>query len=167
MNRVLTMVCFTAAALWLGTGFYFFVFAANELFAALPVDTAGQAVGALFPTFFALCTILSAITLIVYVWIGRITRVQSIRYSIGLWSGVIGFLLNTVNQFYLLPQVQRIEAKMGPVSKAAPNVLKQFWMMHGISMLLELIALLAAAALFLVMTGSVTWTWGRKGELNR
>jgi hypothetical protein len=167
VNRVLTMVCFTAAALWLGTGFYFFVFAANELFAALPVDTAGQAVSALFPTFFALCTTLSAIALIVYIWVGRINGAQSIRYSIGLWGGGLGFVLNAVNQFYLLPRVQQIEANMGPVSKAAPNVLKQFWMMHGISMLLELIALLAAAAMFLAMTGSVTWTWGRKGDLNR
>jgi hypothetical protein len=164
LNKLVTVCGFLAIALWLGTGFYFTGFAANELFAALPLDTAGQAVGALFPTFFALCTILSGLTLVFYVMIGRATKAAGWVYQTGRWAAVIGFILCAVNQFVLLPKIQAIEAKMGPVSTAAPVLRHQFGVLHGLSMLVELLSLIAALAVFLTMAGSVRWTWHTKGE---
>jgi hypothetical protein len=164
LNRFTTISAFLAVALWLGSGFYFDAFAAQELFAALPQDTAGQAVGALFPTFFALCTILSAITLVFYVLVGRAAKARGWVYQTGLWAAVTGFVLCAVNQFVLLPKIEAIRAKMGPVSTAADALRKQFYAVHGLSMLVELLSLIAALLVFLTMAGSVRWSWNGKGE---
>jgi hypothetical protein len=164
LNKLATICGFLANALWLGTGFYFTGFAANQLFASLPLDTAGRAVGALFPTFFALCTILSALTIVFYVLIGRATKASGWVYQGGLWASAAGFILCAANQFVLLPRIQAIEAKMGPVSTAAPLLRHQFGVLHGLSMLVELLSLIAALIVFLTMAGSVRWTWHAKEE---
>ncbi|GMA49428.1 hypothetical protein GCM10025857_07850 [Alicyclobacillus contaminans] len=157
LNRILTAVGFTAAALWLGAACYFTLFAASELFSALPVDTAGQAVGALFPTFFSLCTILSLVAVLAFYALLRRMRRVTRTYRGFLWVGLLGMVLNAVNQFYMLPNVQRLEAKMGSISKATPALAHQFYTWHGISMGLELLAVLAAAALFVSMAALVRW----------
>jgi hypothetical protein len=164
LNKLGTMAAFLTSALWLGTGFYFDGFAAQELFHALPLDTAGQAVGALFPTFFALCTILSALTLVFYVLVGRASKARGWVYQTGLWAAVTGFVFCAVNRFVLLPKIDSIEAKMGPVSTAAETVRKQFYALHGLSMLVELLSLIAALVVFIAMAGSVRWSWNGKGE---
>ncbi|MBX6353357.1 MAG: DUF4149 domain-containing protein [Thermoflavifilum sp.] len=135
-------------ALWLGASTYFSLFAAPALFAGLDVDTAGRAVGLLFPTFFRLCAVLAPLGWLLAAWAYRaapglapVRRARVVSHVLFAVGSVIAW----VNAFVLLPMIQGIEQRMGPVSHASPAMLRQFGMVHGISMLLDLAMILCAA----------------------
>jgi uncharacterized membrane protein len=159
LKKLLTYACFLDLAIWLGTAVYFSFLAANRLFANLPEDLAGQAIGVLFPQFFLFTTILSVLGLLLFWMLGRTTGAARKSYRYGLVLLIVGALANLVNLVILLPLIQSVERQMGVISKAAPNLLSRFWMLHGSSMLLEILSIICIAAVWLTISLNVAFQW--------
>jgi hypothetical protein len=143
---------------------YFSFLAANQLFANLPEDLAGQSVGVLFPQFFFFTTILSVIGLFLYWSLGRTTGATRKSYRYGLVFLIVGTVANLVNLVILLPLIQSVERQMGVISKAAPNLLSRFWMLHGSSMLLEILSIICVAVVWLTISLNVAFHWDERRD---
>lgn len=137
-------ILFLSLSLWLGSACYFSFFAANELFQGFSQDIAAKAVGLLFPTFFTLCSIFALLTCILYFVVTR--RVERTGrgkwFTVGAYALILASLFTWINRFILLPKVESLEIAMGPISKASTTLVKQFYMYHGISMMLDLLAII-------------------------
>lgn len=129
--------------MWLGATVYFSFLAANELFGGFPIDTAATAVGLLFPPYFTYVMILSVVGWLLYWLFGRQQNLHNRSFLMGHLALLVGVLVALVNRLFLLPVIHKLTVEMGPVSKANPQLFQQFGMLHGISMLLDLISMIA------------------------
>jgi hypothetical protein len=164
LKKILTVALFIDLGLWFGGSAYFSLFAAEELFAHLPIDAAGAAVGVLFPPFFTLMAILSIIAGVLFILIGRLTHAGSRSYSVGLVSVVTAIIFSLANLFGFLPRIEKIEAKMGPISTATAAMKQQFGMMHGISLLLDMLSIVLIAVIWVSIGINSQFQWSRKGK---
>lgn len=139
-------------SLWLGATVYFSFLAANELFGGLPIDAASTAIGLLFPPYFTYVTVLSIVGWFLYWSLGRVYDLNSRSFRVGHIALFVGVVVAIVNRFILLPMVHRLTVEMGPVSKANPQLFHQFGMLHGISMLLDLISMIAVFVTWITLT---------------
>jgi hypothetical protein len=152
VTRVVSWLFSLDLALWFGAAVYFSFFAAPALFSGLDPDTAGRAVGLLFPTYFRLCAVLAPLGWLLAAIVFRFgsgpTRAARIAAHVLFGLGTVAAWLDA---FVLLPWIERIEARMGPVSHADPALYRQFGMLHGLSMVLDLIAILCAGFIWLCL----------------
>ncbi|MCF8565379.1 DUF4149 domain-containing protein [Alicyclobacillus tolerans] len=164
-KKIALLLLFLDLSVWIGSAVYFSFFAANEIFGGLPVDQAGAVIALLFPSYFGLLAGLSVVGWLLYWFFTRSTRAGNTSSRWGHASALIGAATMLVNRFILLPRIETITAQMGPISKASPTMVQKFGMMHGISMLLDLVGILAALGVWIVLAMNLRPTWGIKGDL--
>lgn len=151
MRRLSLFLLLLSSALWFGSSVYF-VFAANELFGQLGTDAGGAAVGALFPSYFAISAILSIVTLLLFMWVGGTWGFSRRAHWTGTVLSIVGVVFAVLNRVYMLPHIERVERQMGPISKASAAMLQQFGMWHGISMLFDFIMIVCTFAVIAVLS---------------
>jgi len=152
LKRFLTLCFIVDYALLFGSGTYFTAFAAGELFQGLPIETAGQAVGLLFPTFFLLASISSVVGVILYFMLYSIPVRKNRWMRTGRVFTLLTAIIALLNEFYLLPTIIHIEKQMGPISSAAPTMISKFLMYHVTSMILESLSLVFVLISFIALT---------------
>lgn len=154
------VILFLDLALWIGTSAYF-TLAANELFGSLPEDNAAAAVGVLFPAFFMLCVVLGVVGFVFYWWTGQHFQRKSRSYWTGFTLVGLSAVMAIVNRFVMLPQIESIEQKMGPISHASADMIQQFGMWHGISLLMEMVSLAFLCVVFMILSWNTTLKWSK------
>lgn len=161
MQKLVRTALFLDLALWLGASAYFALMAANELFAGLPEDQAAAAVGILFPPFFTLCTILGVVGWVLYWWNGRLTVARGKSYWTVFTLLLLAAMMAIVNRLFMLPHIESIEQRMGPISKASSDMLLQFGMWHGISLLLAMVSIAILLVVWIVLSMPLKFTWSK------
>jgi len=160
-RRWIQLALFVDLSLWLGAGVYFTFFAANELFSGLSQDAFGTAIGLLFPSFFRLSTLFAILAVVLYATFASLRRSRP-ALRIGYYFAILGCLCALVNLFYFLPLIQHIEIEMGPYSTGSAALKSKFGMMHGISMLIELISIVSVVGVWACLSWCIPATWSRK-----
>jgi Domain of unknown function (DUF4149) len=147
-------------SLWFGSSVYFSLFAALELFHGFSATTASQAVGLLFPAFFELTLILAILGWVFYFTALRVQVVTPWARTGHLFMGT-ATLIAVLNRFYFLPAIQHLENQMGPIQSATSENVHKFGMLHGTSMMLELLEIILVVGIWLVLTRQ---SIGNRGE---
>lgn len=116
---------------YLGLGSFFSFYVAPTLFKVLQKEQAGSVVERVFPVYFSLGLVVSVITLLMGLKLGRLI----------LLLALVNAVLHALHLFYILPTVHNLK----PVDYSA------FMKWHGISMGVNLLSLLTTLVLCIVL----------------
>jgi len=116
---------------YLGLGSFFSLFVAPTLFRVLQKEQAGAVVERVFPVYFSIGLVVSFITLILGLKLGRLIALMAL----------LTLLLNAIHIFYILPTAHALK----PVDYNA------FMKWHGISMGVNLISLFLVLVIYITL----------------
>lgn len=146
-NRFLLLSYFLPLALWVG-GMVFFSFVATPALFARNRELAGEAVGIMFPPYYLYGYVAGGLALAALLLLH--TQMEPSRLL--TWSLVLlilAFLFTVVGGQVLLPKAHAVGEAMRAAGET-PELRGEFGRLHGLSMLVNLLALLAALAALLL-----------------
>ena len=149
MHQVASAIYRLALALWVG-GMSVFTFVVTPvIFRTQTRDSAGKIVGALFPVYFRFCLVVTAAALVARAASGR--AFAGARQLAGTLLVVFCLAIVSYHTFGLAPRMAAVRETVVSV-EAAPKedpARREFSRLHGISMTLNLVVILAGAILVL------------------
>lgn len=149
MNSWLRLVFHLVAGTALGTMIFFTAIVAEQVFASLPLDSAGDVLANIFPPYYTLTTLLCIVALIAcwlltqnrhgwWVWLAR-------------WSLLATTVFMAVGWLVLLPIMNRLRLAIPSFTGPQTPAIMRFFMFHGLSMGLNLLSgLLLAFAIGII-----------------
>lgn len=135
--RIVYAVCTGTA---FGTMLFFLTVVAQTIFAALPIETAGPVVSRLFPPYYTLTTILCGLGLLAS--FGLRASYRSRWFTTAQVLLAISTVSLLVSWLILLPKMNAVAAQIHTFAGPATPLTTEFFMYHGISMLLSGVAML-------------------------
>lgn len=151
MRSGLRVVFTLCASIALGTMVFFIAIVAQEVFASLPLGTAGNVLANIFPPYYTLTTLL-CIVATACSW-----PLTQNRHGWWVWSGRITLLLTSISMLVgwlvLLPVMNRLRLAIPTFSGPQTPKIVEFFMYHGISMGLNLLAVVFLAYGLAVFSG--------------
>ena len=149
MQPIASAIYRLALALWVG-GMSVFTFVVTPvIFRTQGSDSAGKIVGALFPVYFRFCLAVTAAALVARAASGR--AFTGVRQLAGTALVVFCLAIVSYHAFGLGPRMATVRETVVSL-EAAPQedpVRREFSRLHGISMTLNLVVILAGAILIL------------------
>jgi len=154
MKTGLRVIFTIASGIALGTMVFFIAIVAIQIFASLPLETAGNVLGNIFPPYYTLTTLLCVVSLLSY-WV-----MTKKRHGWGFWTGLVSLLVTTSSMLMgwlvLLPVMNRLLAKIPTFSGPQTPLIQNFFMYHGLSMGLNLLALVLLLLSIIIVTVTTT-----------
>jgi len=149
MHAIASAIYRLALALWVG-GMSVFTFVVTPvIFRTQTRDSAGKIVGALFPVYFRFCLVVTAAALVARAASGR--AFTGARQLAGTALVVFCLAIVSYHTFGLAPRMATVRETVVSL-EAAPKedpARREFSRLHGISMTLNLVVILAGAILIL------------------
>jgi hypothetical protein len=155
MQSIVKFVYFTTLAIWVGGIACFSFLVAPALFGTLPSNTAGDAVGAIFPRYYAagyVCGfVLLAVCALLYREAGtqRWWRVSTALFTVMLLATLYAGMVTLPRTAALRPQIRAAEV--------APEVRAEFGRLHGIAMGLNVLVLVCGLTAIGLGAGRLRW----------
>lgn len=141
MVSILHFIHFLSVVIWIGSIIFFSFIAAPTIFKTLPRETAGDVVGVIFPQYYKLGCICGALALASLFFLAGASSPDNWRLlTLGLMT-----LLTFFSAFRIGPKVRKLKADFRALEEGAEREEKQqqFSRLHGFSMILNMIVLLA------------------------
>jgi uncharacterized membrane protein len=138
-----------ALALWVGGMSVFTFLVTPVIFRTQTRDSAGKIVGALFPVYFRFCLVVTAVALVARAASGR--AFTGARQLAGTALVVFCLAVVSYHAFGLAPRMATVRETVVSL-EAAPKedpARREFSRLHGVSMTLNLVVILAGAILIL------------------
>ncbi|MCY0876686.1 MAG: DUF4149 domain-containing protein [Firmicutes bacterium] len=157
MFATLRVIYHTATGVALGTMIFFTAIVAEQIFATLPLGKAGDVLAAIFPPYYTLVTLLCGLAFIVTLALLRKKRSGWLRS--GQWAVLIATVFMAVGWLVFLPIMNNIRATIPTFSGPQTPAIERFFMYHGLSMGLNLLAILLlfwAEIIFIVKHDALT-----------
>lgn len=128
-----------ATGVALGVMIFFTAVVALQVFATLPLGTAGDVLAAIFPPYYTLVTLLCGIAYLCS--FGLLKSRHSWWLRSGQWALFIATVFMAIGWLILLPIMNRIRATIPTFSGPPTHAIQSFFMYHGISMGLNLLSI--------------------------
>ena len=149
MHTIASAIYRLALALWVG-GMSVFTFVVTPvIFRSQTRESAGKIVGALFPVYFRFCLLVTAVALVARAASGR--AFTGARQLAGTLLVVLCLGIVSYHAFVLAPRITAVRETVVSL-EAAPEedpARREFSRLHGISMSLNLVVILAGLVLIL------------------
>lgn len=129
-----------ATGIALGVMIFFTAIVAEQIFASLPLGSAGDVLANIFPPYYTLVTLLCGLSFVCS--FGLVKSRHSLWIRSGQWALLLATLFMAIGWLILLPIMNRIRATIPTFSGPQTHAIQQFFMYHGISMGLNLLAIL-------------------------
>lgn len=159
MKSFARIVLILSAGTALGAMVFFTAVVPEAVFGTLSEDTAGRLLSVIFTPYYTLTSILCAIAFLAsflsFADVGRLYA-RAVQILFGLATAIL-----FVSWFWLLPTMNRIRLEIGSFAHSESPLVGRFFLYHGISMLLDITAML-------LMTAGLSLFGGRikdKGEM--
>ncbi len=123
----------------LGAMVFFTFIVAQAVFSTLPIDTAGHVLARIFSPYYTLTALLCVVSFASSFGAygtnpARLVRVSQALIALAAASSLVGWLA-------LLPAMNRIRLQIPTFAGPSTPLINQFFMLHGISMLLNLVCI--------------------------
>lgn len=158
--RATTRIAFAISiSIAFGTMIFFTAVVAPTLFNVLPINTAGKVLDQLFPIYYTLTAILCVIAFVTGFGLYQqrtLKRARVIQSLVGLTT-----LLTWIGWLYILPRMQSLTARIPTFAGPSTPLIARFFMYHGISMLFNLIGIVA------ILISLAIWSTGDPNTMNK
>ena len=142
-----------------GTMIFFTGIVAEAVFRTLSEDAAGTVLSVIFPPYYTLTSILSAIGFLASIGIYAGNR-RWYAWTAPTLLGVASAIL-FVSWLWILPVMNAIRLRVGSFAHSSSPLVGRFFMYHGISMLLDIVALVLLFA-GLTVFAATAWRAGKE-----
>lgn len=149
MHAIATAIYRLALALWVGGMSVFSFVMTPVIFRTQSRDAAGKIVGALFPVYFRFC--LGVIIVALVARVAAASAITGVRQLVGTALVVFSLVIVSYHTYGLAPRMEAIRESVVSLEETPKEhpARREFARLHGISMTLNLVVILAGAILIL------------------